>query len=244
MSLYLETDLTKQQGSASSLENLDSEAWMLVSFAATRLKDMTLKIFGTLAITILLVSSSVALGDRPVLLFNGKDLTGWTGAEYEAKDGILIAKGKILRTKKQYSNYVFEFDFLLPPRGNNGLGIHYPGEGRASGAGMELQILDNSHPKYKKLKESQYHGSLYKLQAAKRGFLKPVGQWNHQKVTVDGAKVLVELNGTTILKADLDELAKKSPKHKGVRRRSGYICFCGHGAPVQFKNITILELPD
>lgn len=108
---------------------------------------------------------------------------------------------------------------------------------------MELQILDNSHPKYSKLKESQYHGSLYKLQAAKRGFLKPVGQWNHQKVTVEGPSVLVELNGSVILKANLDELATKNPKHKGVKRRSGYICFCGHGAPVQFKNITLLQLP-
>ena len=107
---------------------------------------------------------------------------------------------------------------------------------------MELQILDNSHPKYAKLKESQYHGSLYKLQAAKRGFLKPVGQWNHQKITVDGPKVIVELNGTKILDADLTELATKNRKHKGVKRRSGYICFCGHGAPVQFRNITILEL--
>lgn len=188
--------------------------------------------------------SSPARSKEPESLFNGRDLTGWTGADYEVKNGILISRGKILRTEKQYSNYVFEFDFLLPPGGNNGLGINFPGEGRPSGAGMELQILDNSHPKYSKLKDTQYHGSLYKLQAARRGFLKPVGQWNHQKVTVDGPKVVVELNGTTILDANLDELAAKNPKHKGAGRRSGYICFCGHGAPVQFKDITILKLRD
>ena len=191
----------------------------------------------------LLALSSVSVAEDQVALFNGKDLTGWTGADYEVKDGVLICRGKILRTEKEFTNYQLEFDFLLPPRGNNGLGIHYPGEGRPSGTGMELQILDNSHPKYEKLKDSQYHGSLYKLQAAKRGSLKPVGQWNHQKVIVDGAKVVVELNGTTILQANLDELSAKHPKHKGVKRRRGYICFCGHGAPVQFKNITIVELP-
>ena len=108
---------------------------------------------------------------------------------------------------------------------------------------MELQILDNTHPKYAKLKDSQYHGSLYKLQAAKRGFLKPLGEWNHQKVTVNGPRIVVELNGTVIMEANLDEVAKKYPKHKGAKRRSGYICFCGHGSPVQFKNITLLELP-
>ncbi len=203
-----------------------------------------MNIRSTLALCALLASTSLALGEEPGALFNGKDLTGWTGADYEVKGGILICRGKILRTEKTFSNYVVEFDFLLPPHGNNGLGIHYPGEGRPSGTGMELQILDNSHPKYKNLKESQYHGSLYKLQAAKRGFLKPVGQWNHQKVTVNGPKVLVELNGTTILEANLDQLATKSPKHSGVKRRSGHICFCGHGDPVQFKSITILELSD
>jgi hypothetical protein len=201
-----------------------------------------LRTVSILAFLLLLTSPAFATDKVPVALFNGKDLTGWTGADYEVKDGILICSGKTLRTEKQYSNYIFGFDFLLPKGGNNGIGIHYPGEGRPSGAGMELQVLDNSHPKYSKLKESQYHGSLYKLQPARRGFLKPPGEWNHQKVTVDGPKVVVELNGTKILDADLNELATKNRKHKGVKRRSGYICFCGHGAPVQFRNITILEL--
>ncbi|MCP4170374.1 MAG: DUF1080 domain-containing protein [Fuerstiella sp.] len=201
-----------------------------------------MRIISPSIILVLLILCPLASGEEPSLLFNGKDLTGWTGADYEVKEGTLICRGKVLRTEKQYSNYILEFDFLLPPRGNNGLGIHYPGEGRPSGAGMELQILDNSHPKYAKLKDSQYHGSLYKLQAAKRGFLKSAGEWNHQKVTVDGARVQVELNGVTILTANLDELATKFPKHKGVKRRTGHLCFCGHGDPVRFRNITILEL--
>jgi hypothetical protein len=180
---------------------------------------------------------------NPVSLFNGKDLTGWKGGNYVVEDGAIVCKGANLVTEKQYTNYVFEFEFLLPPGGNNGLGIHYPGSGGPSGAGMELQILDNKHPKYAKLIDSQYHGSLYKLKAAKRGHLKPAGKWNRQKVKVNGPSVKVVLNGVEILDANLDEINKEKPKHKGAKRRSGHICFCGHGAPVKFKNITILELP-
>jgi hypothetical protein len=55
--------------------------------------------------------------------------------------------------------------------------------------------------------------------------------------------VKVELNGTVILDANLDELNKEKPKHKGAQRRSGHICFCGHGAGIKFKDITIKELP-
>ena len=194
-------------------------------------------------IAAIIASAFVAQGKEAVSLFNGKDLTGWKNAKYLVEDGAIVCKGGNLVTEKQYSNYVFEFDFLLPPGGNNGLGIHYPGNGNPAYSGMELQILDNSHPKYAKLKDYQFHGSLYTLQPAKRGHLKPVGEWNHEKVTVDGPLVKVELNGTVILDANLDELNKKKPKHKGAKRRSGHICFAGHGAPVKFKNITIKELP-
>jgi len=194
-------------------------------------------------ISLFLVSACFAQGKEAVSLFNGKDLAGWKNANYVVEDGVLVCKGGNLVTEKQYTNYIFEFDFLLPPGGNNGLGIHYPGSGDAAYSGMELQILDNSHPRYAKLKDYQFHGSLYTLQAAKRGHLKPVGEWNHEKVTVDGPLVRVELNGVVILKANLDELNKQKPKHKGAQRRSGHLCFCGHGAPVKFKNITIKELP-
>ena len=194
-------------------------------------------------ISLFLVFVCFAQGKEAVSLFNGKDLAGWKNANYVVEDGVLVCKGGNLVTEKQYTNYIFEFDFLLPPGGNNGLGIHYPGSGDAAYSGMELQILDNSHPRYAKLKDYQFHGSLYTLQAAKRGHLKPVGEWNHEKVTVDGPLVKVELNGVVILDANLDELNKEKPKHKGAQRRSGHLCFCGHGAPVKFKNITIKELP-
>ena len=200
----------------------------------------------TLMISALLAALSLAHGQEATKLFNGKDLEGWKGEGYEVVDGAIVCtpKGRNLMTSRQYTNYVLEFEFLLPPAGNNGLGIHYPGTGNPAFSGMELQILDNDHPNYVKLLKSQYHGSIYKLQKADRGALKPVGEWNHQKVTVNGPEVTVKLNGTVINKANLDELAKANPDHKGVQRRSGHICFCGHGDPVQFKNITLVELPD
>ena len=197
-----------------------------------------------LIILTLFAIASISQGKEAVSLFNGKDLTGWKKANYLVEDGVIVCKGGNLVTEKQYTNYIFEFDFLLPPGGNNGLGIHYPGSGNPAYSGMELQILDNTHPKYAKLKDYQFHGSLYTLQAAKRGHLKPVGEWNQQKVTINGPLVKVELNGTVILDANLDELNKEKPKHKGAQRRSGHLCFCGHGAGIKFKDITIRELPN
>lgn len=178
-------------------------------------------------------------------LFNGKDLSGWSGDGYAVEDGAIVCTpaGKSLMTEQTFSNYVLEFDFKLPAGGNNGLGIHYPGSGDGAYEGMELQILDNSSSKYADLKETQFHGSLYMLAPAKKSGLKPVGEWNHEKVTVSGAGLTVELNGEIILRSNLDELATRNPAHKGVKRRAGRIAWLGHGDKVAFKNIMITETP-
>jgi hypothetical protein len=177
-------------------------------------------------------------------LFNGEDLTGWKGRGYIVEDGTIVCtnKGQNLVTEETFTNYILEFEFKMQPGTNNGLGIHYPGQGDGAFTGMELQILDNTAPKYAKLRDYQYHGGLYSMQAAKREGLKPVGEWNHQRVTVNGPIVTVVLNGTEILNANLDELAKAHPKHQGVLRRSGHIAFLGHRSIVAFRNIRIAEM--
>lgn len=192
-----------------------------------------------------------AVAGEWVELFNGKDFTHWGGADkteqngYVVKDGTITStpKCRYLKTDEEYSNYVLKFDFKLTPGANNGLGIHYPGQGDAAYTGMEIQILDNTHPKYANLKDYQFHGGLYTLVAAKKGHLKPVGEWNQETVTVKGPMIKVELNGTVIMEANLDEINKSKPKHEGAKRRQGHIAFCGHGDIVSFKNIKIKELP-
>jgi len=200
-----------------------------------------------------LVSLSPMYGGEFVNLFNGKDFENWGGKGKTEHQGYAIKEGGVLEstpkcrhlmTEKEYSNYVFEFEFKLTPGANNGLGIHYPGKGDPAYTGMEIQILDNSHPKYAKLKDYQFHGGLYTLVPAKKGHLKPVGEWNKEIVTVNGPHVKVELNGTVIMEANLDEVNKAKPKHNGAKRRKGHLTFCGHGAIVSFRNLRIKELPE
>lgn len=177
-------------------------------------------------------------------LFNGKDFHGWKGEGYVYEGDAVVCspKGKVLMTEATFTNYILDFEFRLPPNGNNGIGIHYPGSGDAAYTGMEIQILDDTGTKYQKLKEYQYHGSLYTLQAAKKGFLKPLGEWNHERIEINGKSVKVILNGTEILTADLDELAEKNKRHKGVKRRDGHLALLGHGFPVAFRNMRVAEL--
>ena len=132
------------------------------------------------------VFAAEALPTRP--LFNGKDFSGWRGVGYVVEDGAIIStpKGHNLVTEETFSNFVLDFEFQLTPGANSGLGIHYPGNGNGAFAGMEIQILDDTAPKFKDLKVTQFNGSLYAIAAARQGFLKPVGEWNQERVTVMG----------------------------------------------------------
>ena len=154
--------------------------------------------------------------------------------------------GGNLYTEKEYGNFILRFEFQLTPGANNGLGIHAPLEGDAAYVGKELQILDNEHEKYAKLETYQYHGSVYGIIPAKRGHLKPTGEWNQQEVIVEHPKIKIILNGTTILEGDYLEASKNGTldkkDHPGLKRNSGHIGFLGHGDVVRFKNIRIKEL--
>ena len=184
-------------------------------------------------------------------LFNGKDLTGWQGAvdNYEVVDGAIRCKaghGGQLLTAKEYSNFIVRLEFKLPPGGNNGLAIRSPGEGDVAYAGMtELQVLDSEHKKYASLDDRQYHGSAYGMAAAHRGYLRETGQWNFQEVTVNGSTIKVELNGSVILNADLSKVTEFMAErpHPGKDRKSGFFGFAGHNDPVEFRNVSIKELP-
>lgn len=183
-------------------------------------------------------------------LFDGKSLDGWKGAveSYEVADGAIRCKpgkGGVLHTPDEYSDFVARVEFRLPPGGNNGLAIRYPGEGDTAYVGMcELQVLDNDAEKYAKLDPRQFHGSAYGMVAAARGFQRPIGEWNFQEVTVNGSTVKVELNGSVILDADLSKVTEfmADRPHPGKDRTSGYFGFAGHSDPVEFRNVSIKSL--
>jgi hypothetical protein len=183
-------------------------------------------------------------------VFNGQDFTGWDGPidQYEVKDGAIVCKpnkGGTIFTKEEFSDFVARVEYKLPPAGNNGLAIRYPGSGDTAYVGMcEVQVLDDSAPAYARLDPRQYNGSVYGIVAAQRGYLRPVGEWNFEEVTVKGSTIKVELNGTVIVDADVSQVKdymNKSP-HPGKDRTSGHFGFAGHSDPVAFRKIQIKRM--
>jgi hypothetical protein len=214
------------------------------------------------ALFVVLLTAFVPAVAEPIVepgftaLFDGKTLDGWQGG----KDGYIIQDESIvsqpkgsgnLATIKEYGDFHLKFEFKLTPGANNGIGIRIPEElpgQRLDPAfkGIELQVIDDSSDKYAGIKEWQRHGSIYGVVGAKTGFLKPVGEWNREEIIARGKQLTVILNGETIVDADIAKASENGTldgkDHPGLKRESGHICFCGHGAEVWFRNLRIKEL--
>jgi len=188
-----------------------------------------------------------------VMLFKGKNLDGWIGNKinHVVEEGTIAVRPELgghgnLYTEKEYANFNLRLEFKLTPGANNGLGIRTPPEGDAAYIGMEFQVIDNTAEVYANLEPWQNHGSVYGVIPAKRGSLRPVGEWNEQEVIVDGTKIKIVLNGTTIVDGDIADPIRNGTMdgkdHPGLKRKTGHIGFLGHGSELWYRNIRIKDL--
>jgi hypothetical protein len=187
--------------------------------------------------------------DGFVALFDGTTLNGWIGdtTGYAVEDGAIVCTpaGRNVFTAKEYGDFTLRLEFMLTPGANNGIGLRAPTDGDAAYEGIEVQVLDDTHPKYASIKSWQAHGSVYGIVPAKRGALKPAGEWNTQEIDLQGSRIRITLNGTVIVDADLYRQAHDGTldgqPHPGLRRTSGHIGFLGHGDRVLYRNIRVRE---
>jgi hypothetical protein len=187
-------------------------------------------------------------------LFDGKTLNGWTPLDkkktaYFVKDGTLVCPpnhGGNLFSEKEYSDFVLRLDFKLTSGANNGIGIRVPmTEGQLAYLGNEIQVLDDSSPEYAHLKVGQNCGSLYRIFPAKRGAVKPPGQWNSYEITANGRHIKVVLNGKKVVDGNINDVRDSEifARHPGMLRTKGHIALLGHNTEVEFRNIRIKEMP-
>ncbi|MBI2497562.1 MAG: DUF1080 domain-containing protein [Opitutae bacterium] len=212
-----------------------------------RWRNIYVRAIGSEEANRLLAGRGEDAGFRPV--FNGRDFTGWAGPleNHTITDGAIVCRpkqGGTIYTREEFGDFTARLEFKLPPGGNNGLAIRYPGSGDAAYVGMtELQILDDNYEAVKggRIDPRQAHGSAYGILAAARGYQHPTGEWNFEEVTVRGSTVRVELNGTVILDGDLANVTEYlgNKAHPGKSRTTGAFGLAGHEDPVAVRNIRI-----
>ena len=200
------------------------------------------------------------------VLFDGEDMSKWIGntIDYVPMNGAICVSAKYgnggnLYTQKEYSDFIFRFEFCFMKEGvNNGVGIRTPMGVDAAYEGMEIQILDHDAPIYKNLREYQVHGSVYGIIPAKRIKSPKLGTWNTEEIWVKGDRIKVTVNGEVILDGNIRKACKghnvskdgsktnpytvDKKNHPGLFNKSGHIGFLGHGEGLKLRNVRIKDL--
>lgn len=187
-------------------------------------------------------------------LLKGNGLKGWIvqdgRAEAWTRNGSMIQcsgpGGGWLRTEAAYSDFHVKFEFQLQPGGNTGFGVRSPATGNPSFDGLEIQLIDESSPKYTDLKPTQRTGSIY-YQVAPEAEAKvlPAGEWNLCEVICLGDQLTVKINGENVNRVNL---AKGPEDDSGKTWRLadrpplGHLALQSHTTPVAFRNLRIKDL--
>lgn len=194
------------------------------------------------------------------LLFDGRTTTGWMSPKEKPLPASHVQEGALnphpcdymLVYEKPLENFVLTLDFKLTPKCNSGVFLRTfplkPRPGLDVGFnGMEVAIQDSD--------TAGFHdtGAIYDLVKPRRNALKPVGEWNHIRITSDRNKLAAELNGEAITQMDLDEWTEKNKRPDGSMHkfdvvykdhpRKGYIGLHDHGSDCWYRNIKLKPLP-
>ncbi|MEA3225535.1 MAG: DUF1080 domain-containing protein [Planctomycetota bacterium] len=169
-------------------------------------------------------------GSKRAALFDGKTLDGWTIIKCEATvdDGdVLITAGNgLIQTEEKYGDFVLEFEWkaLRDNKWDSGVYFRYDTmpEGRPWPKRYQVNLRQGME------------GNVGALEEARSEGLVKVGQWNTFKLTVQGTKASLEINGKSAWQAD----GLGEPK-------VGYIALQAEvpgGGQHRFRNIYLTEL--
>ncbi len=194
------------------------------------------------------------------LLFDGVSLKGWRGyGKPEAPDHGWAVENGILKcvahgnggdiiTVDEYNSFDLEWDWSIPAKANNGI-KYLVTEKRPTARGHEYQMIDDAIVAGK---PRQSTASFYDVLAPDpQKPLKPVGEWNHSRVLVQGNHVEHWLNGKKVLEYELGSPELKAAIAKSKFKTTpgfadkikGPILLTEHHDEASFRNIKIRELP-
>lgn len=200
------------------------------------------------------------------LLFNGKDLTGWTStkgvspdASWKVENGQLSLKeagGKQhldIISADEYSDFDLRVAFKLTEGANSGIKYFFTPYDQGGWLGMEYQLIDNDrHPDAKLGRDGNRQlSALYDMLAVEKKVPVKVGEWNEARVVSKGSEVSHYLNGQEVLRYDRKraafEKARQLSKFKEAKPAfgsvsKGHILLQDHGDIVYFKNVKIKAL--
>jgi len=191
------------------------------------------------AVVAVLAAQSAA-GGEVESLSPAKDITEhWIPAvappdTWSVKDGVIICKGQphgYIRTKKEYTNYIFKFEWRYKPEGappnpNSGVLLNVVPPHRTWPKCVEVQLMNPEAGSIFPLEGGVIKGAIEKLQ----GKARPLGEWNAYEITVKDGRLTLVFNGEKVNEGTV------------LEPRRGAIALQSEGAEIHFRNISIQDL--
>lgn len=192
------------------------------------------------------------------LLFDGNSLAGWRSYRKPAAPpkGWVVENGCLklepnsragdLITIQKFRDYDLQWDWKIPAKANNGV-KYLVSEERGNSPGPEYQMIDDAI----EIPPIRQTASLYDILPPKKNKpLKPVGEWNHSRILVQGNHVEHWLNGAKVLEYELGSAELRAAiaqsKFKDVKdfgeKIEGHILLTEHNDEAWFRNIKIRGL--
>jgi len=185
-------------------------------------------------------------------LFNGKNLDGWKAKPngWAVENGILTRKPKsgYIWTEEAYGDFVLDVEVKVSQRCNSGIFFRTDPKNAVQG-GFEIQVMDTTG---KKKLGKHDNGAFYDALAPSANPAKPLGEWNRFVITCKGPNISVSINGTEVVRVDLDKWTTGNKNPDGSRNkfktalkdlpRKGHIGFQDHGQDVWYRNIYLKSL--
>ena len=182
---------------------------------------------------------------KPVSLFNGKDLAQWNlGSKpaFEVTGGKIrttVQNGDNLFTKKVFGNFILNFDYLLSKVGNSGILIRCdPADPWTTG--VEIQLLAPWTPYRDDL---HCTASLYGHVAITHRPDETPEVWHHMEIVCDRKYIRISVDGMMATEVQIDTVESLKNMHLegAIGIQSNHST---KEAFVQFKNVTILDLDE
>jgi hypothetical protein len=208
---------------------------------------------------LLFIAPGLAGADNDfVSLLNGRDLQGWTNVNcapetWTVKDGMIHCTGLptgALRTTRQYENFILELEWRhLRSGGNSGVfiwGSPIAAPGVPFLRAIEVQVLDHGFNVPGKNEWYTTHGDVFPIHGSTmvpfgrhngmRSFpseerSKGTPDWNHYRIVCSNGVIRLYVNG------------KEVSGGQDCNYRKGYIGLESEGAPIDFRNLRVVELP-
>lgn len=167
---------------------------------------------------------------KPIALFNGKDLNGWTALgknQWIVKDGILTSpqSGANLASIATFADFKLLVEFKYPKGSNSGIYLR----GR-----YEVQIEDGYGTEALK----DRFGGVYGFIKPTDMMAKPAGEWQRYEITLTGRLVTIVANGKTIVcNQEIPGITGGALDSK--EETPGPIYIQGDHGPIMFRKIVI-----